>query len=83
METIRIVDKLTLRQEALRMTLLIDSRNISIDHQINVAQKIADYIQGSADLPEYEDTHKGLQGNARQYAGELHDSAFNVDFCGR
>lgn len=59
MDSIKIVDKLTLRQEALRMALqTVYGVNVSEnlkDLVIKRAVDIAEYIQGSADLPEYVD----------------------------
>lgn len=70
MEPIKITDKLTLRREALRMAIKLDPRNIGVEHQISVAQKIVDYIQGDAELPEYEDTHKDF----KEMLGKMQES---------
>lgn len=56
MEPIKITDKLTLRQEALRMALqTVYGVNVSEnlkDLVIKRAEDIAEYLKGSADLPE-------------------------------
>lgn len=65
MEPTKIVDKLTLRQEAMRLALqTVYGVNVSEylkDLVIKRAADIADYIQGDTQLPEYEDTHKDFK----------------------
>lgn len=59
MEPIKITDKLTLRQEALRMAMELshnDANNIDLV-KLN-AISLANYLQGSAELPEYSDHDK-------------------------
>ena len=62
MEQIKIIDKLTLRQEALRMAVeLSHSGATNVDVIKLNAHSLASFIQGDADLPEYEDTHKDFK----------------------
>lgn len=61
MEQIKIIDKLTLRQEALRMAIMHTSVDSNTDYILNQAMQFERYMQGSADLPEYEDTHKDFK----------------------
>ena len=56
METIKIVDKLTLRQEALRMAIATGT-----SYPISQAQQFEAYLLNDADLPEYDDTHKDFK----------------------
>lgn len=56
MDSIKIVDKLTIRQEALRMAVEISkSYPKMISDTIKNAGIFEDYIKGKADLPEYVD----------------------------
>ena len=62
MEQIKIIDKLTLRQEALRMAVeLSHSGATNVDVIKLNAHSLASFIQGDADLHEYEDTHKDFK----------------------
>ena len=56
MEPIKIVDKLTLRQEALRMAIERARDDEKITSALELAKKYAIYLQGNADLPEFVDT---------------------------
>lgn len=70
MEPIKITDKLTLRQEALRMA--IESNKGRTNDPIHIkmdAIQFESYIQGSADLPEYVDTSK-MFANAMEKMNE-------------
>lgn len=74
MEPIKITDKLTLRQEALRMALqtlygVNVSENLK-DLVLKRAKDLAEYIQGSADLPERDNAME-------KYLLELKDSVLN------
>lgn len=53
MEKIEIKDMVTLRALAMKYAITLDNRNISIKHQVDVAQNIESYIKGDAELPEY------------------------------
>lgn len=55
METIKIVDKLTLRQEALRMALHRANAEINIHDALKLAKKYEEYLLGNAELPEFVD----------------------------
>lgn len=74
MEPIKITDKLTLRQEALRMALqTVYGVNVSEnlkDLVIKRAEDIAEYLKGSADLPERDNAME-------KYLLELKDSVLN------
>ena len=62
MEPIRITDKLTLRQEALRVAVELSKSHIKcVSDTIHNAGIFENYLRGSADLPEYEDTHKDFK----------------------
>lgn len=62
MDPIKIVDKLTLRQEALRMAVeLSKSHPKMVSDTIKNADIFEDYIKGSADLPEYVDPNADKQ----------------------
>ena len=61
MEPIKIVDKPTLRQEALRMAVRYIESGCSADFVIKTAKDFESYLLGNADLPEYEDTHKDFK----------------------
>lgn len=74
MEPIKITDKLTLRQEALRMAIystdsLLVNGNLK-DILLKRAKDIADYIQGDSDLPERDNSME-------KYLQELKDSVLN------
>lgn len=56
MEPIKIIDKLTLRQEALRLSVATGT-----SYPVSQAQQFEAYISGDTDLPEYEDTHKDFK----------------------
>lgn len=71
MEQIKIIDKLTLRQEALRMAIELShscANNVDVI-KLN-AHSLASFIQGDADLPEYEDTHKDF----KEMLGKMQES---------
>ena len=74
MKPIKIVDKLTLRQEALRMATKRASDNNHITSTLKLAKKYEDYLRGSADLPEYEDTHKDF----KEMLGKMQESFNSV-----
>lgn len=61
MKTIKIVDNLTLRQEALRLAVMQAVDTDSVNHICNIAEKFESYLRGDAILPEYEDTHKDFK----------------------
>lgn len=61
METIKIVDKLTLRQEALRMAVMQAETGVTAGWLLEYAKEFESYIQGSADLPEYVDPNADKQ----------------------
>ena len=65
MEPIRIIDKLTLRQEALRMAIATGT-----SYPISQAQQFEAYLLNDADLPEYEDTHKDF----KEMLGKMQES---------
>lgn len=56
MEPIKITDKITLRQEALRLSVATGT-----NHPVSQAQQYEAYLLGDAELPEYEDTHKDFK----------------------
>lgn len=70
MEPIRITDKLTLRQEALRMAVGYIESGCSADFVIKTAKDFESYLLGNADLPEYEDTHKDF----KEMLGKMQES---------
>lgn len=70
MEPIRIVDKLTLRQEALRMTVEFISATKTGAGWLGIADSFERYLLGNAELPEYEDTHK----NFKEMLGKMQES---------
>ena len=61
MEPIRITDKLTLRQEALRMAVGFISATKTGAGWMDIVGSFESYLLGNADLPEYEDTHKDFK----------------------
>lgn len=62
MDSIKIVDKLTLRQEALRMAVAqADPDDNRKDYILLMAKKFESYLLGSADLPEYVDPNKDFK----------------------
>lgn len=65
MEPIKITDKLTLRQEALRLSVATGT-----NHPVSQAQQYEAYLLGDAELPEYEDTHKDF----KEMLGKFQDS---------
>lgn len=70
MEPIKIVDKLTLRQEALRMAIeFISATNTGAGWQ-GIADSFERYICGSVDLPERDNSME-------KYLQELKDSVLN------
>lgn len=71
MEPIKIIDKLTLRQEALRMAFnLCHNSTNNADALVNYAKAFESYLLGNTDLPEYEDTHKDF----KEMLGKMQDS---------
>lgn len=70
MEPIKIVDKLTLRQEALRMALERANANSNIHNALKLAEEYEEYLLGNVDLPEYEDTHKDF----KEMLGKMQES---------
>lgn len=70
MDTIKIVDKLTLRQEALRMAVMQAVDNDSVNHICGMAEKFESYLRGDVKLPEYEDAHKDF----KEMLGKLQES---------
>ena len=70
METIRIVDKFTLRQEALRMALERANANSNIHNVLKLAEEYEEYLLDNVDLPEYENTHKDF----KEMLGKMQES---------
>lgn len=52
---IKITDKITLRQYALKMAIESDKLGMNDTNILNVANKFASFIQGDAELPEFEE----------------------------